>query len=215
MVNFFLPIEAVIDDALGVICSPLPSRPRVRCRPKSQQSRGFRPRVAYYGYRYYDPQTGRWPSRDPIGEEGGINLYGFLGNRSINTYDILGNAAPVVGGAVCVVVVIGKYIIRECVKKCARDFAKKKIKECAGLEAAVQLAKTPAEEMGACNPSDGCARLASKKAVWLALIAARERLHKRCFNGGNAGHKQQIRQHWVTVGTCASLYAAKCPPQWP
>jgi RHS repeat-associated protein len=25
----------------------------------------------YYGYRYYDPVTGRWPSRDPIEEEGG------------------------------------------------------------------------------------------------------------------------------------------------
>jgi len=25
----------------------------------------------YYGYRYYDPVTGRWPSRDPIGERGG------------------------------------------------------------------------------------------------------------------------------------------------
>ena len=24
----------------------------------------------YYGYRYYDPVTGRWPSRDPIGEAG-------------------------------------------------------------------------------------------------------------------------------------------------
>ncbi|MEI7957239.1 MAG: RHS repeat-associated core domain-containing protein, partial [Verrucomicrobiota bacterium] len=31
----------------------------------------------YYGYRYYDPLTGRWPSRDPIGEKGGVNLYGF------------------------------------------------------------------------------------------------------------------------------------------
>lgn len=33
-----------------------------------------------YGYRYYDPVTGRWPSRDPIGEQGGVNLYGFVGN---------------------------------------------------------------------------------------------------------------------------------------
>jgi RHS repeat-associated protein len=38
----------------------------------------------YYGYRYYDPVTGRWPSRDPIEEEGGVNLYGFVGNNSIS-----------------------------------------------------------------------------------------------------------------------------------
>jgi hypothetical protein len=46
--------------------------------------------VAYYGYRYYDPQTGRWPSRDPIGEEGGVNLYGFVYNDSQQLYDYLG-----------------------------------------------------------------------------------------------------------------------------
>ena len=47
----------------------------------------------YYGYRYYDPVTGRWPSRDPVGERGGINLYAFAGNDGVNSWDILGNAA--------------------------------------------------------------------------------------------------------------------------
>jgi RHS repeat-associated protein len=46
--------------------------------------------VAYYGYRYYDPTTGRWPSRDPIGERGGLNLYGFAGNSGLNEWDYLG-----------------------------------------------------------------------------------------------------------------------------
>jgi RHS repeat-associated protein len=41
----------------------------------------------YYGYRYYDPGTGRWLNRDPIGELGGANLYGFVGNDSINGID--------------------------------------------------------------------------------------------------------------------------------
>jgi RHS repeat-associated protein len=44
----------------------------------------------YYGYRYYDPATGRWPSRDTIGEKGGVNLYGFIGNDSLNKIDLLG-----------------------------------------------------------------------------------------------------------------------------
>jgi hypothetical protein len=44
----------------------------------------------YYTYRWYDPLTGRWPSRDPIEEEGGINLYGFVENDPINSWDILG-----------------------------------------------------------------------------------------------------------------------------
>jgi RHS repeat-associated protein len=57
--------------------------------------------VAYYGYRYYDPVTGRWPSRDPIEELfeirpelliEGPSLYVFLGNRTINFVDLLGLA---------------------------------------------------------------------------------------------------------------------------
>ncbi|MGC8989662.1 MAG: RHS repeat domain-containing protein [Verrucomicrobiia bacterium] len=44
----------------------------------------------YYGYRYYNPSTGRWPNRDSIGEEGGVKLYGFVGNNAANTVDPYG-----------------------------------------------------------------------------------------------------------------------------
>ena len=37
--------------------------------------------LTYYNYRYYNPQDGRWLSRDPIGERDGNNLYLFAGNR--------------------------------------------------------------------------------------------------------------------------------------
>ena len=43
-----------------------------------------------YLYRDYDPSTGRWPSRDPIGERGGVNLYGFVENAPVNKTDLLG-----------------------------------------------------------------------------------------------------------------------------
>jgi RHS repeat-associated protein len=46
--------------------------------------------LCYYGYRWYDPLTGRWPSRDPIQEMGGLNLYGFVSNGGINSVDVLG-----------------------------------------------------------------------------------------------------------------------------
>jgi len=44
----------------------------------------------YYGYRYYHPRSGRWISRDPIAEDGGLNLFGFCSNDPVNKYDILG-----------------------------------------------------------------------------------------------------------------------------
>jgi RHS repeat-associated protein len=51
--------------------------------------------IYYYGYRHYSPELGRWLSRDPIGEEGGVNLYGMVGNDAVNLWDLLGLAGPV------------------------------------------------------------------------------------------------------------------------
>jgi RHS repeat-associated protein len=45
-----------------------------------------------YGYRSYHPQLGRWISRDPIEENGGLNLYGMVGNNAVMNWDHLGLA---------------------------------------------------------------------------------------------------------------------------
>lgn len=44
----------------------------------------------YYGYRFYAPEMGRWLNRDPIEEDGGLNLYEFVGNDGVNHFDSLG-----------------------------------------------------------------------------------------------------------------------------
>lgn len=46
--------------------------------------------LLYYGFRYYNSGTGRWLSRDPIGERGGLNLYGMVNNVPTGFFDILG-----------------------------------------------------------------------------------------------------------------------------
>jgi RHS repeat-associated protein len=46
--------------------------------------------LLYYGYRYYNPDTGRWISRDPIAEKGGNHLYRFINNDGVNRKDYLG-----------------------------------------------------------------------------------------------------------------------------
>jgi hypothetical protein len=59
---------------------------------------------------FYNPTTGRWLSRDPIGERGGVGLYGFLRNDSVRRIDVLGlspiaslgpNAADLLGTPRC------------------------------------------------------------------------------------------------------------------
>ena len=48
------------------------------------------PRVSERGLRYCIPGIGRWGSRDPIEERGGINLYGFVVNSPTDLVDLLG-----------------------------------------------------------------------------------------------------------------------------
>jgi RHS repeat-associated protein len=53
----------------------------------------------YYGFRYYNPSTGRWPNRDPVDEQGGLNIYAFVGNSPLTEVDVLGlKSADCCGG---------------------------------------------------------------------------------------------------------------------
>ena len=58
---------------------------RFSTKPQEKQTGWY-----YYGFRYYDPETGRWPSRDPIEENGGVNLYEFVGNNGVSAHDVHG-----------------------------------------------------------------------------------------------------------------------------
>jgi RHS repeat-associated protein len=83
------------------------------------ENRRPRPGVTFFRYRYYDPVTGRWPNRDPLGEAGlelaarnssenviyaeilpeGPNLYVVVANNPLTYVDDLGaSAVGAVGG---------------------------------------------------------------------------------------------------------------------
>ena len=44
----------------------------------------------YNYFRYYDPTSGRYLRADPIGLDGGINLYAYVLNNPVNESDIYG-----------------------------------------------------------------------------------------------------------------------------
>ena len=48
----------------------------------------------YFGRRYYDPNLQRFANRDPLQENGGLNLYGYCGNDPVSLVDILGLCPP-------------------------------------------------------------------------------------------------------------------------
>lgn len=54
----------------------------------------FETGLYYYAYRFCDPATGRWLSRDPIGEASGVNIYADLANDAVNQVDVLGFQPP-------------------------------------------------------------------------------------------------------------------------
>jgi len=53
----------------------------------------------YMRARYYDPEVGRFISEDPIGFEGGINLYAYASNNPILLIDPSGLIAPNIAAA--------------------------------------------------------------------------------------------------------------------
>ena len=62
--------------------------------------------------RWYDPVTGRWLSKDPIGLSGGLNLYAFCEGNPILRIDPQGESAA----SVAITVVALSYLIYKLIK---------------------------------------------------------------------------------------------------
>lgn len=54
----------------------------------------------HYRARYYSPQLGRFLQTDPLGYQGGMNLYAYVLNNPVNATDPSGEIAPQVAGAI-------------------------------------------------------------------------------------------------------------------
>ncbi|MBM3854838.1 MAG: RHS repeat-associated core domain-containing protein, partial [Verrucomicrobia bacterium] len=111
-------VAALFDAADGTVAAAYEYSPYgefLRCEGTYARENSFRfstkftddeTGLVYYGRRYYSPSQGRFFGRDPIEEQGGLNLYGFCYNNSINCWDkngcivVLLLAGRVLAGAV-------------------------------------------------------------------------------------------------------------------
>jgi RHS repeat-associated protein len=65
--------------------------------------------LVQYTFRSYNPPDGRFTTRDPIEENGGLNVYTFAGNTPVDWYDSLGLAS----GSVTVYPVYMREVVDE------------------------------------------------------------------------------------------------------
>jgi RHS repeat-associated protein len=59
-------------------------------RLANTKERDFSIALDNHGFRYYDPESGRYISRDPLGYPDGLNNYLYVNNNPINRIDPLG-----------------------------------------------------------------------------------------------------------------------------
>ena len=126
---------------------------------------------------FYDPGQGRWLSRDPIEENGGMNLYGFVGNNAVNAVDRLGKD------------VLGNWT-REDSCRVVEEWYKKETTE----ENMRWLKEIPACPDKLCKDKTSGKFIACKGDVWAAPEPASQKFHpgaSSCIRSNSKGPGQQ------------------------
>ncbi|MGD8765426.1 MAG: RHS repeat-associated core domain-containing protein, partial [Desulfobacteraceae bacterium] len=101
--NNYLGTPILMTDERGVVVWEAEYKPfgEAKLNPNSKVENNFRLPGQYFDnetglhynyHRYYDPKTGRYLTPDPIGLNGGINLFAYVSNNPINLIDPLGLA---------------------------------------------------------------------------------------------------------------------------
>lgn len=92
-------------DAYGIKLASTGSVPQFGYTGREPDETG----LVYYRARFYDPSIGRFTQRDPIGFNGGMNLYAYVNGNPINFNDPMGLVANDPGNPIKLAAVSGDY----------------------------------------------------------------------------------------------------------
>ena len=103
----------------GLLKHAMPARIRPARRRSTPWSLGPKTAVpgdagVVAGLRYYSPGLGRWINRDPIEEEGGVNLFAMTRNAPVGSVDADGRFAIVPVVSVAAVVAVELFVHSRC-----------------------------------------------------------------------------------------------------
>ncbi len=193
----------------------------------------------YNWHRYYSPRLGRYIPADPIGIEGGPNLYGYAAQNPLRHTDPAGLQAfslptlppPAHGGNSVLPERLGVYgdageisfpgLFNEASGSSQSDAAEDQSISPPGNCSATQhrilqdAVNVACKVKRRCDPSQACETLKNNYYLNLRCAQARDEINNTCFGGGNAGHRQAADDARSAAKRCLTLSQQKncdsCP----
>jgi RHS repeat-associated protein len=173
-------------------------------------------------HREYDNATGRFLTRDPMGYDGGVNLYGYCGDNPVNEKDAFGLSPEILA----IPYSKSNEVLNIAVHMAALSHDQVSFNETPPGDCPQELYDRLTEQVNVlchqlpvnlweteCDIKMDCPDLFKLYNDFLRCANARLNRETRCFNGGNEEHKYAIDKMLTQACLCHDLWVLKCCPK--